>query len=80
MNRERICENLKILRISRDYTQKFTGDFIGVEQNTYCLKESGKVAFKIDEISKLAELYKVKIDDIVNKEMKLITEVKIVIA
>lgn len=77
MNKKRICENLKKLRMSQDYTQKYIGNFLEIEQNTYCLKESGKVAFKIDEISKLADLYQVKIDDIVNKQIELKTEVKI---
>lgn len=63
---------LRILRESHDYSQKYVGSVLGIEQNTYSKLESGQIQLTIDRIKKLAELYKVEPDIFLSDNLPII--------
>ena len=55
-------ENIRNLRIDHDYTQKYIADYLGIRQNTYSQYETGVLAYPLDVLMKLADLYGVSVD------------------
>ena len=58
--------NVKEYRIRRGYTQKQIAMLLGIKQNTYSNKESGKRAFTIEEIKLIKELLNVTYDELLS--------------
>lgn len=44
------------------YTQKDIAELLGIKQNSYSMKESGKRKFTIEEIAKLKDILKLETD------------------
>lgn len=57
-------EKLIILRKNNDVTQKELADVIGISPKQYSYKEMGKNKFNGDEMFKIANYFKRKVDDI----------------
>ena len=68
---------LKECRKKKNLTQKEVASFIGISQNNYSYWENGKV--KIDNLSlkKLAELFNVTTDYLLNRENRIQNEIDI---
>lgn len=62
--KEVYLENLKALRIDRDYSQENIANFLGVSQNTYSQYETGVIALPLDYFIALCKFYRVSSDDI----------------
>lgn len=60
-------ERIKDLREASFYTQKFVASYLNVSQRAYSYYESGKRAIPVSLLCKLADLYKVSIDYIVER-------------
>ena len=62
---------MKIIKIreyrkANGYRQSDLAKLLGIKQNTYSRKESGKSRFTIDEITMLTHIFKVTYDDLLN--------------
>ncbi len=55
---------MKELRINKGYTQEYMAKMLNIKQSSYCLKENGHRSFKIKELLKLQEIFKVSLDDL----------------
>ena len=53
---------LKELREQNDYKQDFLANYLGVKQNAYSQYETGKRQIPIYALIKLAQLYEVSVD------------------
>lgn len=62
------AQMLKELRTAHNYTQKQVSAFIKVESTTYSTYESGRTEPPIEILVRLAYLYKVPVDMIVQKD------------
>ena len=69
-------KNIKNLRKFRSWTQEDLEKRIGVGRGNVSEYEKGKSEPRLCTLIKMAEVFGVKLDDLVNKEMFVETEVK----
>lgn len=62
----KICDNLRVLRARERYSMEDIAEIIGVSRQSVAKWESGESLPDIDKCVKLAKLYKVTLDDLVN--------------
>ena len=55
-------ENIRSLRIDRGITQKTIAEYLNIKQNTYSQYEIGVLNYPLDAVGKLADLYGVSVD------------------
>lgn len=60
-------ERIRNLRTDKGYTQKYVADYLHVKQNTYCQYETGVLNYPVDVIDKLADLYEVSTDYLLDR-------------
>lgn len=60
-----MTKELKILRIKHDITQEGVAEKLGVKKPTYCRKEKGKIAFSLQDVKVLKELYNLTAEEVV---------------
>lgn len=65
-----IKDNLKYLRKSRGHNQSHISDLLGITTPSYSDYERGKSLPDINKILCLAQYYKVKVDDLLSKDMR----------
>lgn len=65
-----ICENLLTLRKQNRYSQEYVADKIGVSRQAVAKWEAGETAPDIVNCGKLAKLYDVTLDDLVNYDSR----------
>ena len=58
-------ERIRNLRIDRGYTQKQVAEYLNIKQNTYSQYEIGVLNYPLDAVVKLAKLYGVSVDYLV---------------
>lgn len=63
---ENLCDNLKQLRVSANYTQLEVADYLGISRANYGRYETGKRNIPLDIISKLAKFYGITVDEMLN--------------
>ena len=66
----KIADNLKRLRTQNRFTQSEVADILNVKPQTYNSWENGKTDIKGDFIPKIAELFKVKIEELYEDRTK----------
>ena len=59
-------EFLKRIRNTAGYTQQNIADLLGVDRSTYSYYETGKTEPNIRQLKKIARLYNLRLDDLVN--------------
>jgi len=59
-------ENLRLIRLKRNFSQEFVAEQIGVSLSSYQRYEGGKVPIDFLSVVKLASLYKITIDELVH--------------
>ena len=57
-----IYPRIRDLREDRDWTQEFVAEQLGIKQTTYSKYELGKINIPAEMLRKLAKLYSVTID------------------
>lgn len=62
--RDSIGEIMRKIRVSKNYSQEFVAERVGVEVTTYSRYESGRTQPRFEVIVLLAELYKMTLDDL----------------
>ena len=65
IERSRIAQGLKALRLEHNYTQEYLADVLGKgDYSAYYRIESGRSELKFDDAFKLASLYNVSMEEI----------------
>lgn len=70
----RLSENLRMMRIRERYSMEDIAEIIGVSRQAVAKWESGETLPDIEKCVKLAKLYKVSLDALVNEPLGLLTE------
>ena len=60
------AEFLKRIRNTAGYTQQNLADLLGVDRSTYSYYETGKTEPNIRQLTKIAALYNLRLDDLIN--------------
>ena len=55
----------KIVRLKHYVTQEAVAEKLGVKKPTYCRKEKGEIAFSIQDVKVLKELYNLTPEEVV---------------
>ncbi len=63
-----LAERLRVLRRSADMTQQELADMLHVERCTYAFYETGKSRPDLNLILRIAHIYKIKADDLIDPE------------
>jgi transcriptional regulator with XRE-family HTH domain len=72
-----LADNIKKIREEKNFLQKQVATHIGVDKSTYSKIEKGSREVTVKELQKMAELFNVSIDQIVNFEGDIPKEVTI---
>jgi transcriptional regulator with XRE-family HTH domain len=64
-----LFEKVKFYRESRRLSQEFVGARLNIEQSQYSRRESGQIAFTVDELQNLSQLFEVEISDLMKDKM-----------
>ena len=67
-----IAENIKIIREQKKFKQIEVANHIGVDKSAYSKIEKGLRNVAIEELDKMAKLFNMTIDQIVNFEGKIL--------
>lgn len=59
--KDKILQNIKTIRKSKNFTEAFLANSIGIHQSTYSKKENGEVDFTLTEFLKIGEAMEVPI-------------------
>lgn len=59
---------VKLLRLNNGYTQEYVANAIGCCHNNYSRKENGVYTFTSSEYLKMAKLYGVSVEKLIDKE------------
>ena len=65
----RLSANMRWLRVKNDYTQQFIADLLGVTRYAVCKYESGDRVPNTLGLRKIAHMYQITIDDLLNADM-----------
>lgn len=68
-------EFLKRIRNTAGYTQQNLADLLGVDRSTYSYYETGKTEPNIRQLKKIAALYNLRMDDLINCRFAPINDV-----
>ena len=60
-------ERIRSLRIDRGLTQKQVAEYLNIKQNTYSQYEIGVLNYPIEAVGKLADLYGVSVDYLMDR-------------
>lgn len=66
-------ENIKVLRARKDMTQEDLAFATGIKLKSIGAYEEGRATPKIDTIERLSDYFGVTIDDMVKKELKILS-------
>ena len=71
MDKNRLAERLKQLRIAHSYNQEYVASFLGVIRQTYSHYETGRCKPSSDTLYKLAGLYNNSVEDLMHLSVNL---------
>ena len=60
-------ERIRNLRIDLGYTQKQVAEYLNIKQNTYSQYETGVLYYSLEMVGKLADLYGVSVDYLMDR-------------
>ena len=60
-----LAKNLKELRLQYNYTQQYCADFLGIKVSSYQAYEWGKAVPTLQNFIKLAKLYDVSLEELI---------------
>jgi len=64
--------NIKRIRERNNKTQKDLADYLGVSRQAVCMWETGKRDLKATTLNRIAKIFNVSIDEIINSEQEVI--------
>ena len=64
---KKFCNNLKEIRKACGFTQKQVANHLNVVESCYANWEQGRTEPNIEMLRKLGEIFKINIDDLINR-------------
>lgn len=61
-----LSKTLKLLRETKNWTQEFVAEKLEISANGYARMERGETALIHDKLEKLAEIYQIKLSDLIS--------------
>jgi transcriptional regulator with XRE-family HTH domain len=75
MVKEKIINNIKTIRESKNFTEDYIADKMGISQSTYNRKENGLTDFSLTELIKLGDVLEVSVSKFIDMDLaKVITQ------
>jgi transcriptional regulator with XRE-family HTH domain len=72
-----LADNIKAIRESKGFKQIEVADHIGVDKSAYSKIEKGSRALTVDELQKMATLFDLTTDQIINYDGAILVEITI---
>lgn len=67
--KEKIVTNIKTIRESKNYSEGYVAEKVGISQSTYNRKENGEGDFTLSELLKLGEVLEVSVSKIIDMDL-----------
>ena len=67
---KQLAMNLKWLRSVYDISQRVIAEFLNIDRSTYCYYETQKSHPTIVTLKRIADFYKLSIDDLLNTDLR----------
>lgn len=65
------AERIRKLRRTKDYSQQFMADMLGISQNAYSKLESGKTPINLDRLCEVSQLLQIDAGDLLQDAIAL---------
>jgi transcriptional regulator with XRE-family HTH domain len=62
------AENIRLIRLTKGYSQEYMALMLNISQNAYCKIESGKTELKVNRVYEIAEILEIPIKDIMPEQ------------
>jgi transcriptional regulator with XRE-family HTH domain len=73
--KEKVIGNIKTIRETKNYSEEYMADKMGISQSTYNRKENGEGDFTLTELIKAADVLEVSVSKIIDMDLaKIITQ------
>ncbi len=69
MIKEKIINNIKTIRESKNLTADYIAQQMGISQSTYSRKETGESDFSLTELIRLGEVFEVSVSKIIDMDL-----------
>ncbi|MBT3647132.1 MAG: helix-turn-helix transcriptional regulator [Flavobacteriales bacterium] len=66
--------NIRMLRISKDWSQQFMADRLGMSQANYARLESGKVKLDMSRLEEILNILEIPLDTVLNPRKTVLEE------
>ena len=67
--KEKIITNIKTIRESKNYSEGYVAEKVGISQSTYNRKENGEGDFTLSELLKLGEVLEVSVSKFIDMDL-----------
>lgn len=67
--KEKIITNIKTIRESKNYSEGYVAEKVGISQSTYNRKENGEGDFSLTELLKLGEVLEVSVSKLIDMDL-----------
>jgi transcriptional regulator with XRE-family HTH domain len=67
--KEKIITNIKTIRESKNYSEGYIAEKVGISQSTYNRKENGEGDFTLSELLKLGEVLEVSVSKFIDMDL-----------
>lgn len=71
---EDFSRNIRMLRISKEWSQQFMADRLGMSQANYARLESGKVKLNMSRLEEISQILEVPLDNVLNPRKTVLEE------
>lgn len=68
--KEKIITNIKTIRESKNYSEGYVAEKVGISQSTYNRKENGEGDFSLSELLKLGEVLEVSVSKFIDMDLQ----------
>jgi transcriptional regulator with XRE-family HTH domain len=67
--KEKVITNIKTIRETKNYSEEYMADKMGISQSTYNRKENGDGDFTLTELIKMADVLEVSVSKIIDMDL-----------
>jgi transcriptional regulator with XRE-family HTH domain len=67
--KEKVITNIKTIRETKNYSEEYMADKMGISQSTYNRKENGEGDFTLTELIKMADVLEVSVSKIIDMDL-----------
>jgi transcriptional regulator with XRE-family HTH domain len=67
--KEKVITNIKTIRETKNYSEEYMADKMGISQSTYNRKENGEGDFTLTELIRMADVLEVSVSKIIDMDL-----------